>query len=616
MKRIIIILLSALLTAALTGCNGSTELPADTTPSPTETTQQALPEGKPLYENGTTEFRIVLPGKVADDEFNAYLKLADAFKQQGVTIKNARDSEDETEFEILVGETSRQQSAEVVTPLRDNDYIITVMGTKLVIVGGTPRATLRAAEAFVEQYMTNATEPPRLNGDLHLTHTDVYAVKSFSLNSIPITSFTIVRPASASKLETYAANYLQSELSERVSVTLDISTDRNEHQYEIRIGATARSGEACGDFTSVTYADGNSIIINGDAHSIVKAVNEFISNIPESSDSEVNITVSTERTPVSTAETPYPAEQTLEGRRVVALADQLNASLVLIDLDAPDPTAPEAVIWEWKPSSALGFKQLGKTYGNRIDEAILRYSELLGCYVVCVTSSSGYICVAKYPSGECVWETTASGLGPHSIEYLPDGSVAVVCSGNSDTANGCIRFYPCKNGKISSTHKSYKLVSGHGVLWDDESQLLWALGATELRAYRLGGTADSPALELAEGLGTTSGISGGHNLSICAADTDYLWISGSKVWLFQKSTGKVISDYDGAASISRSAVKSIDSYEDGTVIQAIATGVYASHNTDTLVVTTFDDTGKATTKQLVFSNRAFYKARRVDAQYS
>ena len=612
MKRILIILLllSALVLTA--GCNNSSEPPADTTTSAPDTTTEAAPVGIPLCENGATQFRVVFPSKVADEEFDAYLKISDAFKQLGITIQSARDSEDATEFEILIGDTARRESVEAAATLRDNDYVIKADGSKIVIVGGTPKATLTAAEKFIEQYLSHAQSDVLIEQDMLISYSDTYDVRSLSINSTPITSFTIVRPASASKLEIYAAKLLQQILSERIKVTPDIMTDKNEYDFEIRIGATARSGDKCDDFTHVTYADGNSIIINGDMHSIVKAVNEFVKNIPEKSDEDVNIAVANERTVVSTAEAAYPTEQTLDGRRVVALADQLNATLVLIDLDAADPTAPEAVIWEWKPTAALGFKQIGKTYGNRIDEAILRYSDVLGCYVVCVTSSSGYMCVAKYPSGECVWEATASGLGPHSIEYLPDGNVAVVCSGNSDTQKGCIRIY----STTADRYSSYSLVSAHGVLWDDESQLLWALGASELRAYRIGGTLKSPKLELAEGLGTSSGISGGHNLSICSADTDYLWISGSKVWLFQKSTGKVISDYDGAASISRGSVKSIDSYEDGTVIQAIATGVYASHNTDTLVVTTFDESGNATTKKLVFANRAFYKARRADAQYS
>lgn len=613
MKHIFIILLLSLTLVLTAGCNGNTESPDDTsTPPPDTTTAAPEPQGISLYKDGTTQFRIVWPNKVADAEFNAYVAIAGAFKKCGVSIEHGRDTDAEAEFEILLGDTSRPESIELSRELRDNDYVIKLVGTKLVIVGGTPAATQTAANVFIEKYLTSAAAEVQLDSQTLITHTEEYAVKSFSINSIPITSYTIVRPSSASKLEIYAANYLQKVLSERVGVTPDVMTDRTEYEYEIRIGATERSGDKCENFTSVTYADGNSIIINGDSHSIVKAVNEFIKSIPEKSEEDVNITVGTERTPLSAAEAPYPGEQTLAGRRVVALADQLNATFVLIDLDAPDPTAPEAVIWEWKPTAALGFKQIGKTYANRIDEAILRYSDVLGCYVICVTSSSGYMCVAKYPSGECVWEATASGLGPHSIEYLPDGNVAVVCSGNSDTQNGCIRIY----STASSKYTSYKLVSAHGILWDDESQLLWALGASELRAYRLAGTTQSPKLELAEGLGTNSGISGGHNLSVYSADTDYLWISGSKVWLYQKSTGKVISDYDGASKISVSKVKSIDSYEDGTVIQAIATGVYASHNTDTLVVTTFDASGNATTKKLVFNGRAFYKARRADAQYS
>ena len=490
MKHIFIILLLVLVLVLTAGCGSSSEPPEDTTTAAPGTTTEAVPTGITLYENGATQFRVVFPSKVADEEFDAYLKIADAFKKLGITIKNARDTEDAIEFEILIGETVRRESVEVADSLRDNDYVIKAAGSKIVVVGGSPKATLTAAQKFIEQYLTGTGDTALVEQDLLISHSDTYDVKSLSINSIPITSFTIVRPAASSKLETYAASYLQSVLTERVNITLDITTDKNIAEYEILIGATARSGGKCDDFTHVTYADGNRIIINGDIHSIVKAVNEFVKNIPEKSDEDVNINVGTERAAISTAEAPYPAEQTLDGRRVVALADQLNATFVLIDLDAPDPTAPEAVIWEWKPTAKLGFKQIGKTYANRIDEAILRYSDVLGCYVVCVTSSSGYMCVAKYPSGECVWEATASGYGPHSIDYLPDGNVVVACSGNSDTQKGCIRIYSTTSDKYSS----YNLVSAHGVLWDDESQLLWALGSSELRAYRVGGTADNPKL--------------------------------------------------------------------------------------------------------------------------
>ena len=365
MKRIFLILTMTLLIVAMVGCNGNSEPLSDTTTAVPDTTTEPVPEGIPLCENGTTQFRIVFPAKVADEELDAYLKIADALKKMGITIKNARDNEPAIEFEILIGETVRPESIEAVTSLRDNDYVIKAAGNKIVIVGGAPKATLTAAEKFIEQYLSNAQTAVFVDQDMLISHNDTYDVKSLSINSIPITSFTIVRPASASKLETYAASYLQRVLTERVNVTLDVSTDKNTAEYEIRIGKTARSGEQCDDFTHVTYADGNSIIINGDVHSIVKAVNEFVKNIPEKSDENVNIAVGNERTAISTAETPYPTEQTLDGRRVIALADQLNATFVLIDLDAPDPTAPEAVIWEWKPTAALGFKKIGKSQKDR-----------------------------------------------------------------------------------------------------------------------------------------------------------------------------------------------------------------------------------------------------------
>lgn len=611
MKRTVcfIVLMMFLFVAA--GCAPSADVsdaettPSDTTPSPTAI---------PLYQNGATSFRIVTPSKISDEEYDAMVTVTEALAAKGIAIDHARDNENETEFEILIGETCRSQSAELVATLRDRDYVITAKDTKLVIVGGSPNATLAAAMQFAEQYIVGRSDSVLLDGYLYTAFTDTYDVAAFSLNGTPIMHFTIVRPAAASKLEIYAAELLRDVISERIGATLDVTSDKNASEFEIRIGATARSGEPCPEYTRATYSDGNSIVINGDKHSIIKAVEDFIKDIPSQSDTPVDIRVAGERALISTAETAYPAEPSLDGKSLVALCDQKNASVALIDLDAPDPTAPEAVVWEWKPTFELGFKNAGSAYGNRIDEAVIRYSEPLETYVLCVTSSSGYIGIAEYPSGKCVWETTASGLGPHAIEYLPDGNVAVACSGNSSSDNGCIKLYRVTPGKAANSVKTYKLSGAHGVIWDDDSKLLWALGSSELRAYRLGGTEKSPELIRAEGLGTTA-VSGGHNLSAVSSDPDRLWISGTKIWQYCKSTGQLSTAFNGTEQITVSSTKSIDSYEDGTVIVAAATGVYANHNTDTLRVVRFED-GKAELKLYTFEGRAFYKARRVDPQYS
>ena len=90
MKRISIIFLLMLTLVITAGCNNNSAPPADTTTSAPDTTTEAAPTGITLYENGMTQFRVVFPSKVADEEFDAYLKIADAFKKLGITIKNAK----------------------------------------------------------------------------------------------------------------------------------------------------------------------------------------------------------------------------------------------------------------------------------------------------------------------------------------------------------------------------------------------------------------------------------------------------------------------------------------------------------------------------------------------
>ena len=54
------------------------------------------------------------------------------------------------EFEILIGNTNREETAEFMKQLRVNDYGYTVIGKKIVIVGGSDDATALAIEKFLD----------------------------------------------------------------------------------------------------------------------------------------------------------------------------------------------------------------------------------------------------------------------------------------------------------------------------------------------------------------------------------------------------------------------------------------------------------------------------------
>ena len=517
-----------------------------------------------VFENGSTRYNIIWPTRPADEEFSAAIKLQSAFGACGITIKHGRDNVayiPETEYEILIGKTNRDESAAIGSKLRGNDWVIAVCGTKIVIYGSTPALTLEAAERLISDYLPARTNSLSIPAGLYITERGTYPVAEFLINGKEISAFRLVKPAAATKLETYAAELLYDAIKERTGVSLDIVTDRAEaSEYEIRIGATERSGAVTGDYEYNICADGLNIIINGGKHAIVRAVLEFLAAyLPEASEVPVNAEIKSTSTTMKNEKKVLPQEPSLDNRNLVALCDQKNASVVVIDIDAPDPTSGSAIVWTWKPTPALGFTSTSG-YGNRVDEAILRYSEVLGSYVLCVTSSSGFMAVAKYPSGEAVWSGVASGLGPHAIEYLPNGNIAVACSGNSSTEQGCVRIYTASQGRNSGKYISIPLVSAHGVVWDDINELLWVLGATELRAYRIGGTDANPTLEQVAGMGGTIPTSGGHNLSVSGTDPDCLWISGSRaVCQYLKSTGTFIEDYPGAFGINAAGIKSIDS---------------------------------------------------------
>lgn len=287
----------------------------------------------------------------------------------------------------------------------------------------------------------------------------------------------------------------------------------------------------------------------------------------------------------------------LIGKLPVALCDQLNKEVAVIDLLAPDPTSDDAIIHVFKAD-------------NKIDEAKLRYSSVLNEYLVCMTSSkTGALRVVKYPSGEPIWEGCAQGFNPHSIEYLPNGHVACALAGTGGD-NQEIRIYSCDDdGNISQNYIKTPLNSAHGLWWDDELSALWALGHNELVAYKIEGDAQSLKINKVPGLGCHIPAGSGHDLSMIRSQKGKFFISSDKAYVFDKYQGTLTNDFEGSDIISTRSIKSISEHIDGTIVRTVAANVYRPHNTNVLDVFQKDASGNYQHKQYYFENRAFYKAR-------
>ena len=172
-KRLILLVTILSLTALLIGC-GKTEAPAETTASDTATTE-AVTETEPaptgltvIAADGATQFKVIRPeitnNVIVELAANLFTTLNETYGSKvGLSDdwvkKTDTDGTITTEdFEILIGDTNRRESSLAKEQLGDNDYIICVMGNKLVIQGKSVYSVKFAVEQFVKQYVTKAGE--------------------------------------------------------------------------------------------------------------------------------------------------------------------------------------------------------------------------------------------------------------------------------------------------------------------------------------------------------------------------------------------------------------------------------------------------------------------------
>ena len=121
----------------------------------------------------------------------------------------------------------------------------------------------------------------------------------------------------------------------------------------------------------------------------------------------------------------------------------------------------------------------------------------------------------------------------HSADLLPKGRIAVAAS--HDSAGTGDRLIIFDQSQPDQELWSEELPWGHGAVWDERRQLLWALSHRDLRVFELKDwETDAPKLMLVSTVMLPEG--GGHDL-YPVADSPYLSISTrGHVWLFDRDT--------------------------------------------------------------------------------
>ena len=175
MKKVLILFLSLLILGSmLFGCGGD-PAPVETTAATEDTTTAAVSETEPaptgltvIEADGSTKFKIIRPEltnnilvemavglfNTLNETYNAKVGISDDWVR-----KTDEDGTITTEdYEILIGDTNRKESSLAKEQMGNNDYIICVMGNKVVIQGKSIYSIKYAVEQFVANYVTAAGE--------------------------------------------------------------------------------------------------------------------------------------------------------------------------------------------------------------------------------------------------------------------------------------------------------------------------------------------------------------------------------------------------------------------------------------------------------------------------
>jgi hypothetical protein len=223
-------------------------------------------------------------------------------------------------------------------------------------------------------------------------------------------------------------------------------------------------------------------------------------------------------------------------RLLVTRVDGANNRVMEFDRNAPKFTSAN-VKWELRPG-----------WGDVL-EARYRHISTDGDLVLVAAGDSpskGRVGIYRKRDKKLLWSHAVTNY-PHSIERVPGyGAVIVAGAGTARPAadkprpNGSLHLYGPKDKHIASLGyiDSYPLQEAHGVLWDPLYDVLWAIGRTEVRRYKIKGTYRGMSLKP---YGAAIRIGGnGHDLQPDYTDKHRLLLTDTNhVYALDKATLKV-----------------------------------------------------------------------------
>lgn len=314
--KVLSLLLALITLLSLAACtqNGEgepTEVPVESSTEAPEVTEP-VEEEAPILVSDLEKYALVRPEKVSSDLLEMMNLLNQKLKDinSGISYKDDFYREDVPmykigEFEILVGNTNREETKAFLAELRYHDYGYARIGDKIVIAGHSEEATENAIYQFMNSVLRANDKPEGLfySSEYDYLKKLDYDVNTIFLDNTPIENYRIVFPKNSNS-DKVAAQMIADAVATASGIVIEVVNDGEEaRDYEILVGATNRNTDAeikamtdkLGPTEAVIKYDGKKITIFGvTSTAILVAANEFNSNFEDVKTDKLEVAIAPE----------------------------------------------------------------------------------------------------------------------------------------------------------------------------------------------------------------------------------------------------------------------------------------------------------------------------------
>ncbi len=198
-----------------------------------------------------------------------------------------------------------------------------------------------------------------------------------------------------------------------------------------------------------------------------------------------------------------------------------DTAVYILDYNKTKDSIPH-ITWHWSASDSdlpASFRRKMRT----TDECKPLHD---GRQILITSSGGGVVLVDRKTKASIFYAQVGNA---HSAEFLSNNRIVV--TGSTGDKGNCLNVYDLSHS--DKVIYSDSLYSAHGVVWDQESQILYAIGYDELRKYSLRNwDSSSPGIELIKTF-KIPGISG-HDLNSTLDKDQLILTETNSVWIFNK----------------------------------------------------------------------------------